>query len=67
MLIQHIKKQTGRILTSRLETEIDPQALESHAPDTSFPSTRSGDVHILDVGEGDVELLVHGSAGRIAD
>ncbi len=67
MLIPHLKKQTLRIPTSRLETEIDPQALESWGPDTSFLSTRSGDVHILDVAESDVVLLFHGSAGSIAD
>jgi pimeloyl-ACP methyl ester carboxylesterase len=57
----------GRLLTSRLETETDPRALAPWGPGTSFLSTRSGDVHILDIGEGDVILLVHGSSGSIAD
>ena len=58
---------TGKFLTSRLETEEDPRALAPWGPDTSFLSTNSGDVHILDVGEGDVILLIHGSTGSIAD
>ena len=41
---------TGRLLTRRLETE--PRAFAPWGPGTSFLSTRSGDVHILDVGEG---------------
>jgi pimeloyl-ACP methyl ester carboxylesterase len=58
---------TGKILTSRLETESGPQTLASWAPGTSFLSTRSGNTHILNAGEGDVILLVHGSTGSIAD
>ncbi len=57
----------GKLLTLRLEPETDPRALAPWGPGTSFLSTRSGDVHILDVGEGDVILLVHGSGGSIAD
>ena len=56
---------TGRLLTRRLETE--PRALAPWGPETSFLSTRSGRVHILDVGEGDVVLLVHGSGRSVAD
>jgi pimeloyl-ACP methyl ester carboxylesterase len=58
---------TGKLLTRRLETETEPRALVSWGPGTSFLSTRSGDVHILDVGEGDVVLLVHGSGRSVAD
>ena len=58
---------TGKFLTSRLETENDPRALAPWGPGTSFLSTRSGDTHILDIGEGEVILLVHGSTGSIAD
>lgn len=58
---------TGKILTRSLETETDPHAFNSWGPGTSFLSTRSGDVHILDIGEGDVILLIHGSTGSIAD
>jgi hypothetical protein len=42
---------TAKLLTSRLETDIDPHTFESWGPGTSFLSTRSGDVHILDIGE----------------
>ena len=58
---------TGMLLTSRLETESDPRALAPWGSGTSFLSTSSGDTHILDIGEGDVVLLVHGSTGSIAD
>jgi pimeloyl-ACP methyl ester carboxylesterase len=58
---------TGKILIRNLEPETDPSALAPWGSETSFLSTRSGDVHILDVGEGDVILLVHGSGGSVAD
>jgi pimeloyl-ACP methyl ester carboxylesterase len=57
----------GRLITSRLETLDDPRALGSWGPGTSFLTTRSGEVHTLDVGEGEVILLIHGSTGSIAD
>ena len=57
----------GKFITSLIETESDPRALASWGPGTSFISTSSGDTHILDTGEGDVVLLVHGSSGSIAD
>lgn len=57
----------GKFITNRIETETDPRALAPWGPGTSFLSTSSGDVHILDIGEGDVILLVHGSSGSIAD
>ena len=56
---------TGKILTRRLEPEARALAPSGH--DTSFLSTRSGRVHILDIGEGDVVLLVHGSGRSVAD
>jgi len=56
---------TGRILIRRLEVE--PAAGAPWGPDTSFLSTRSGRVHILDAGAGDTVLLVHGSGRSIAD
>ena len=56
---------TGRLLTRRLETE--PRPLVTWGHETSFLSTRSGNAHILDVGEGDVVLLVHGSGRSVAD
>ena len=55
----------GKALTRRLETETDPRSLAPWGSGTSFLSTSSGDVHILDVGEGDVILLVHGSTGAL--
>ncbi len=58
---------TGKLLTRLLETETDPKALAPWGPGTSFLSLPSGETHILDVGEGDVFLLVHGSSGSIAD
>jgi pimeloyl-ACP methyl ester carboxylesterase len=57
----------GKLVTTRLETVDDPRALGSWGPGTSFLTTRSGEVHILDVGEGKVILLIHGSTGSIAD
>jgi len=58
---------TGKLLTRRLETETDPRTLAPWGSGTSFLSTNSGDAHILDIGEGDVILLIHGSTGSIAD
>jgi pimeloyl-ACP methyl ester carboxylesterase len=58
---------TGKIITSRIETETDPHALAPWGPGTSFITTSSGETHILDVGEGEVVLLIHGSTGSIAD
>jgi pimeloyl-ACP methyl ester carboxylesterase len=55
----------GRILTCRFETE--PAAVAPWGPDTSFLTTRSGRVHILDAGAGDTLLLIHGSGRSIAD
>lgn len=55
----------GRLRTHRLETE--PAPVEPWGPDTAFLSTRSGRVHVLDAGSGDVVLLVHGSGRSVAD
>ena len=57
----------GRLLINRLETEDDPRALEPWGPGTSIISTPSGDTHVLDIGQGDAILLIHGSSGSIAD
>ena len=57
----------GKLITYSLETVDDPRALGSWGPGTSFLTTRSREVHILDVGEGEVILLIHGSTGSIAD
>jgi pimeloyl-ACP methyl ester carboxylesterase len=57
----------GKLITTRLETVDDPRALGSWGPGTSFLTTRSSEVHIHDVGEGEAILLIHGSTGSIAD
>jgi len=57
----------GSFITSRIETVSDPHTLAPWGPGTSFLSTKSGEVHILDIGEGEVILLIHGSSGSIAD
>ena len=55
----------GTVLIGRLETE--QRALEPSDPETSFLETRSGRVHVLDVGAGDTLLLVHGTGRSVAD
>ncbi len=57
----------GRVLINRIETEVDPHALAPWGPGTSFLGTSAGETHVLDVGEGEVILLIHGSTGSIAD
>lgn len=57
----------GRVLINRLEPETDPHAFAPWGPGTSFISTPGGETHVLDIGEGDVILLIHGSTGSIAD
>jgi pimeloyl-ACP methyl ester carboxylesterase len=55
----------GLFLTSRLETVLRPTS--PLGPGASFLATRSGRVHVLDVGKGEVVLLLHGSGRSIAD
>jgi 2-hydroxymuconate-semialdehyde hydrolase len=55
----------GRMLS--VQREPDPRAVAPSSPETSFLSTRSGRVHVLDLGEGEVILLVHGSGRSVAD
>jgi 2-hydroxymuconate-semialdehyde hydrolase len=43
------------------------RAMAPMDPETSFLATRSGRVHILDVGEGPVVLLMHGTGRSVAD
>ncbi len=57
----------GRVLIDRAEPETDPHALAPWGPGTSFVTTSAGETHVLDVGEGEVILLIHGSTGSIAD
>jgi 2-hydroxymuconate-semialdehyde hydrolase len=55
----------GNLLISRLETVARAKAPSD--PETSFLETRSGRVHVLDVGSGDVLLLLHGTGRSVAD
>ena len=55
----------GKILARRAEPEA--RAVEPWSPETFFLATRSGRVHLLDVGEGEPVLLVHGSGRSVAD
>jgi 2-hydroxymuconate-semialdehyde hydrolase len=55
----------GRVLARKIETE--PRAVAPWGHGTSFLPTRSGRVHILDVGEGDPILLIHGSGSNVAE
>jgi pimeloyl-ACP methyl ester carboxylesterase len=55
----------GTLLIERRETEPAPESdQDSH---TSLIQTRSGRVNVLDVGAGDVVILVHGSGRSVAD
>jgi pimeloyl-ACP methyl ester carboxylesterase len=55
----------GTVLIARLETQGPAQRPSD--PETSFLQTRSGRVHVLDVGEGKALLLAHGSGRSVAD
>jgi 2-hydroxymuconate-semialdehyde hydrolase len=55
----------GSLLIARREPELVPTAPSE--PHTSFVETRSGRVNVLDLGDGDVILLVHGSGRSVAD
>ena len=57
----------GRFFIGRVEPETDPHAFAPWGLGTSFVSTSEGETHVLDVGEGEVILLIHGSTGSIAD
>lgn len=58
--------QVGSFMSRRLETVTRAEAPTD--PDTRFVTTRSGRVHVLDVGEGDdVILLLHGTGRSVAD
>lgn len=57
----------GRLFIGRVEPETDPHAFAPWGTDTSFVQTSAGETHVLDVGEGDVILLIHGSTGSIGD
>jgi 2-hydroxymuconate-semialdehyde hydrolase len=47
--------------------EPEPAALAPAGAGATFLATRSGRTHVLDVGEGDVVLLLHGSGRSVAD
>ncbi len=55
----------GNALIARLEPLAGARA--PSGPHTSFLETRSGRVHLLDVGSGDVLLLTHGTGRSVAD
>jgi pimeloyl-ACP methyl ester carboxylesterase len=55
----------GSMLIARREPELVPTAPSE--PHTSFVETRSGRVNVLDLGDGEVILLVHGSGRSVAD
>ncbi|MDH3307015.1 MAG: alpha/beta hydrolase [Acidimicrobiia bacterium] len=57
----------GRILIGHVEPEPYRAAVALLDADTSILTTSSGETHVLDVGDGDVVLLIHGSAGSLAD
>ena len=56
---------SGRRQMARHETVAAP--VEPWSPETRFLETRSGRTHILEMGEGDVILLTHGSGRSVAD
>jgi pimeloyl-ACP methyl ester carboxylesterase len=47
--------------------EPEPAALAPAGGGATFLATRSGRTHVLDVGEGDMVLLLHGSGRSVAD
>ena len=55
----------GTVLARRYETV--ERATAPSDPETRFLQTRSGRVHLLDLGEGDVILLAHGTGRSVAD
>jgi pimeloyl-ACP methyl ester carboxylesterase len=55
----------GTMMSSRREPVA--RAVAPSDPETRFLETRSGRVHILDVGEGPVVLLLHGTGRSVAD
>jgi len=55
----------GKVAARRFETE--DRAAAPWGPNTAFLQTRSGRVHVLDVGRGDAILLLHGSGRSVAD
>jgi len=57
---------TGKLMTRSLETVAHPEAPSD--AETHFLETRSGRVHVLDVGEGEhTVLLLHGTGRSVAD
>lgn len=55
----------GKLMAFRRETE--PCAVAPVGPGTRFVATRSGRVHVLDLGKGNAILLLHGSGRSVAD
>jgi 2-hydroxymuconate-semialdehyde hydrolase len=66
LLILVFMSITGRFMNQRFETTARAEAPSD--AETRFVETRSGRVHILDIGKGDeVILLLHGTGRSVAD
>jgi pimeloyl-ACP methyl ester carboxylesterase len=65
LLILCLLFAAGKVMLRRCETE--ERAVAPWGPNTAFLTTRSGRVHVLDVGSGDTILLLHGSGRSVAD
>jgi pimeloyl-ACP methyl ester carboxylesterase len=66
VLVLALLTAVGRFMNRKFETV--PRAESPGGPDTRFVETRSGRVHILDLGQGDeVILLLHGTGRSVAD
>jgi len=65
-LISFLLSEAGSFMNRQFETMDRAEAPSD--PETRFVETRSGRVHVLDVGEGDeVVLLLHGTGRSVAD
>ncbi|MBW2386245.1 MAG: alpha/beta hydrolase [Deltaproteobacteria bacterium] len=66
VLALFLATQVGSFMSRELETVMRAEAPSD--PETRFVETRSGRVHVLDVGAGsDVILLLHGTGRSVAD
>lgn len=66
MLVLFLTCQAGSFMSRQYETVV--RAEKPSDPETRFVETRSGRVHVLDVGTGDeIILLLHGTGRSVAD
>jgi 2-hydroxymuconate-semialdehyde hydrolase len=66
VLVMFVMSKAGSFMSAEHETVVRAEAPSD--ADTRFVTTRSGRVHILDVGQGDdVILLLHGTGRSVAD